>query len=136
MVGCRRWDLRRLDPDDAVTLFQAQEVRGTRDEIQAACQPYGYHPLALRLLAGLIAGDPERPGDVALAAEYDWPWQVELVANPDAVLADCDPLVATADSLILDHCRRWLNLAREVICRHVLGANLCDLAVDDGCSAA
>jgi hypothetical protein len=72
----------------------------------------------------------------AIAVEHDWPWQVELVANPDAVLADCDPLVATADSLILDHCRRWLNLAREVICRHVLGANLCDLAVDDGCSAA
>ena len=71
MAGCRPWELRRLDPDDAVAFFHAQGVRGTRAEIQAACQPYGYHPLALRLLAGLIARDPARPGDVAAAAEYD-----------------------------------------------------------------
>jgi tetratricopeptide (TPR) repeat protein len=71
MAGCRRWDLRRLDPDDAVAFFHAQGVRGTRAEVQAACRPYGYHPLALRLLAGLVVRDPARPGDVAAAAGYD-----------------------------------------------------------------
>jgi len=68
--GCRREDLARLDPEDAVRFFQAQGIRGTRAEIQAACGPYGYHPLALRLLAGLIASDPARPGEIALAGEY------------------------------------------------------------------
>jgi tetratricopeptide (TPR) repeat protein len=70
LAGCRREELNALDPEDAVVFFQAQGVRGTRAEIQAACAPYGYHPLALRLLAGMIVHDPARPGDVSLAAEY------------------------------------------------------------------
>ncbi|UCC64883.1 MAG: DUF4062 domain-containing protein, partial [Anaerolineae bacterium] len=70
LAGCRREDLTALDPDDAVAFFGAQGVRGTRAEIQAACVPYGYHPLALRLLAGTIVRDPSRPGDVTVAARY------------------------------------------------------------------
>jgi tetratricopeptide (TPR) repeat protein len=70
LAGCRREELTALDPEDAVIFFRAQGVRGTRAEIQAACAPYGYHPLALRLLAGMIVHDPARPGDVSLAAEY------------------------------------------------------------------
>jgi tetratricopeptide (TPR) repeat protein len=70
LAGCRREELTALDPEDAVIFFQAQGVRGTRAEIQAACAPYGYHPLALRLLAGMVVHDPARPGDVSLAAEY------------------------------------------------------------------
>ncbi len=70
LAGCRREELTALDPEDAVIFFQAQGVRGTRAEIQAACAPYGYHPLALRLLAGMIVHDPARPGDASLAAEY------------------------------------------------------------------
>jgi tetratricopeptide (TPR) repeat protein len=70
LAGCRREELTAMDPEDAVIFFQAQGVRGTRAEIQAACAPYGYHPLALRLLAGMIVHDPARPGDVSLAAEY------------------------------------------------------------------
>jgi tetratricopeptide (TPR) repeat protein len=70
LAGCRREELTSLDPEDAVIFFQARGVRGTRAEIQAACAPYGYHPLALRLLAGMIVHDPARPGEVSLAAEY------------------------------------------------------------------
>jgi hypothetical protein len=50
-----------------------------------------------------------------LAAERSWPWLVELVANPDPVLRESHDVIATADSAILDRCRRWLNLARWVI---------------------
>jgi hypothetical protein len=52
-----------------------------------------------------------------LAAENSWPWQVELVANPDAVLIASPEIVATADSVILDRCRAWFNLAKAAV-RH------------------
>lgn len=62
-AGCQRIDLKSMDPDDAVEFFHSQEIKGTRSEIQAACEPYGYHPLKLRLLSGLILEDKENPGD-------------------------------------------------------------------------
>jgi tetratricopeptide (TPR) repeat protein len=42
-------------------------TRGTRAEIQTACALYGYQPLALRLLSGLIAHDKRQPGDIVVA---------------------------------------------------------------------
>jgi tetratricopeptide (TPR) repeat protein len=63
--------LTSMDPEDAVRFFRAMDIRGTRAEIQAVCTPYGYLPLALRLLAGLVAEDPARPGDIAVATEYE-----------------------------------------------------------------
>ena len=70
LAGCRQEELTALAPEDAVAFFHAQGVRGTRAEIQDVCAPYGYHPLALRLLAGMIVNDLARPGDVAAAAKY------------------------------------------------------------------
>ena len=70
LAGSEQRELKALDPEDAVHFFQAQGVRGTRAEIQAACAPYGYHPLALRLLAGLIAKDRRQPGDIRVAAQH------------------------------------------------------------------
>ncbi len=61
--GCLRKDLESMDKEDAVEFFHAQGVKGTRVEIQLACDPYGYHPLKLRLLSGLILEDKENPGD-------------------------------------------------------------------------
>jgi len=46
-------------------------VRGSRSEIERACAPYGYHPLSLRLLAGLVARDLQQPGDIAAARRLD-----------------------------------------------------------------
>ncbi|MDD3180022.1 MAG: DUF434 domain-containing protein [Opitutaceae bacterium] len=65
-----------------------------------------------------------------LAARRGWPWQIELVPDPDAVLADSDEIVATADSLILDRCRHWYNLAREAIDRQVPQAHVVPLGGD------
>jgi hypothetical protein len=62
-----------------------------------------------------------------LAAANGWPWRAELVQNPDPVLAETTQIVATADSVILDRCHAWFNLARETIARHVSQATVVDL---------
>lgn len=71
MAGCRREELNHLDCNDAVNFFRAHEIEGTRAQIQEACEPYEYHPLALRLLVGMILNDPAHPKDVIVASEYD-----------------------------------------------------------------
>ncbi len=71
IAGCRRLELKSMDKEDAVVFFQAQGIEGTRAEIQAACEPYGYHPLCLRLLSGVIREHPEYPGDIAKWREYN-----------------------------------------------------------------
>ncbi|NQT36238.1 MAG: DUF434 domain-containing protein [Planctomycetes bacterium] len=67
-----------------------------------------------------------------LAAERDWNWRIDLVADPDPLLAECETTVATADSEILDHCRQWFNLARETIHRHVPEARVVRLVGASG----
>ena len=71
LQGCREEELTQMQPPDAVEFFLAQGVRGTHTEIEQACAPYGYHPLSLRLLAGLIVRDFEQPGDIAAAKRLD-----------------------------------------------------------------
>ncbi len=77
-----------------------------------------------------------------LALARGWPWQVELVANPDALLAEATPqsaepepspsrpgvVVVSADSAILDRCAAWYSLAREAVCRHIPTARIVDLS--------
>src|SRR4051794_29874638 len=71
LQGCREEELIQLHPADAVEFFHTQGIRGGRAEIETACEPYGYHPLSLRLLAGLIVGDLQHPGDIAAAQHLD-----------------------------------------------------------------
>jgi len=54
-----------------------------------------------------------------VAAAAGWRWSVELVPDPDPLLAKSPEIVATADSAILDACHAWFNLARETIDRYV-----------------
>ncbi len=53
------------------------------------------------------------------AATANWPWQIELVGDPDVVLSETDQIIATADSAILDRCQVWFNLARETVHHHL-----------------
>jgi tetratricopeptide (TPR) repeat protein len=69
--GCCERELTQMQPRDAVAFFRAQGIRGARAEIERVCEPYGYHPLSLRLLAGMIASDLQRPGDIAIAGDLD-----------------------------------------------------------------
>ena len=62
-----------------------------------------------------------------MAKEHGWSWRTELVQNPDPVLIASPAVVITADSVILDGCTRWFNLAREVIDRRVPGAQIVPL---------
>ncbi len=71
LAGCREEELTQMQPADAVAFFRAQGIRGSRAEIEAACAPYGYHPLSLRLLAGLVVRDLQQPGDIAAARRLD-----------------------------------------------------------------
>jgi hypothetical protein len=65
-----------------------------------------------------------------LAAANDWDWQVELVFNPDKVLAECDEIIATSDSVILDRCQRWVNLPDPVIQERIPQARLVGFTSD------
>ncbi|MGB2696234.1 MAG: NB-ARC domain-containing protein, partial [Candidatus Zixiibacteriota bacterium] len=62
--GCHEKRLKEMSKEDAVDFFQRQGVKGTRAEIESACEPFGYHPLGLRLLSGMIMKDPKFQGDI------------------------------------------------------------------------
>jgi len=67
LQGCREEELTAMQKADAVEFFHKQKIKGTHAEIEAACAPYGYHPLSLRLLAGRILKDFEDPADIVVA---------------------------------------------------------------------
>lgn len=52
---------------------------------------------------------------VDTAENHGWNWTVELVPDPDPILTASSDVVCSADSMILDGCARWFNLAREVL---------------------
>jgi hypothetical protein len=62
-----------------------------------------------------------------VAAEAGWPWQVELVTNPDRILSGAEQIVSSSDHAILDRCQKWVNLARQVIADQVPSAHIVDL---------
>ena len=68
---------------------------------------------------------------LSLASENGWPWKVELVADPDAILSETECTVATADSGILDCCESWFNLSREVVSENVADVWVVELGAGD-----
>jgi hypothetical protein len=63
-----------------------------------------------------------------VAQQHGWNWTVELVQNPDSVLAASENIVATADSAILDQCQQWINLARIIVEQRIPHAVVVDLS--------
>jgi len=63
-----------------------------------------------------------------LARDHGWPWQIRLTISPDAELSRIDTTVVSTDSVILDACPRWTNLAAEIISRQLPAATVIDLA--------
>jgi hypothetical protein len=63
-----------------------------------------------------------------LAAKNNWNWQIGLSLNPDKVLIAADSAVVTSDSVILDDCRQWLNLAAVIIETKISGTWLINLS--------
>lgn len=72
LAGVIKRELKELPRDDAVKFMRDQGVtKGTPAEIANVCAEYGYHPLSLRLLSGLIARDARMPGDIDAAPRHD-----------------------------------------------------------------
>jgi tetratricopeptide (TPR) repeat protein len=67
LLGCHEVELTAMQKTDAVEFFHKQKIKGTHAEIEAACAPYGYHPLSLCLLAGRILKDFENSADIVVA---------------------------------------------------------------------
>ncbi len=65
-----------------------------------------------------------------LAEARGWPWVVELVASPDAILAKAASIIATADSVVLDRCEQWFNLAHLAVAERLPGAVIGSLRPD------
>ena len=63
-----------------------------------------------------------------LAKENNWDWEIELSISPDAILIKIDSAAATSDSVVLDRCKRWVNLAREIIEQKIPVAWIADLS--------
>lgn len=53
-----------------------------------------------------------------MAAEQRWSWEVALVYSPDKLLRETEAIVVSSDSVVLDACARWYNLARHVVSAH------------------
>jgi hypothetical protein len=62
-----------------------------------------------------------------LAEQNNWSWEIQLLLSPDAELIKTDQIVASSDSVILDGCRKWTNLAAEIITRKIPSATIIDI---------
>ncbi|MHC4556643.1 MAG: DUF434 domain-containing protein [Planctomycetota bacterium] len=62
-----------------------------------------------------------------LALKNNWSWEIELSLNPDAQLKKTNLIVASSDSVVLDGCKKWVNLASEIIKNKLASAKVIDL---------
>ncbi len=63
-----------------------------------------------------------------LALDSNWNWKIELLLSPDAELKKTDLIVASSDSVVLDACKQWVNLATEIIKRKLAPVRVIDLS--------
>jgi len=62
-----------------------------------------------------------------LAEKNRWDWEIRLSISPDAELKKTDAVVASSDSVVLDDCKSWVNLATEIISQRLSAARVIDL---------
>jgi hypothetical protein len=63
-----------------------------------------------------------------IAREQGWPWDIRLTISPDAELSRMETVVVSTDSVILDACQRWTNLAAAIITQRLPQTPVLDLA--------
>jgi len=54
-------------------------------------------------------------------------WEIRLSLSPDFELTKTDLIVVSSDSVILDGCKSWVNLAAEIITQKLPAATVLDL---------
>lgn len=65
---------------------------------------------------------------IELAEKNNWNWEVRLSLSPDAELIKTNDLaIVSSDSIILDNCKTWINLAAEIIRKKLSNAIIIDL---------
>lgn len=62
-----------------------------------------------------------------LAARNNWPWNVEIVFNPDSAIIASPAIAITSDSSILDRVERWADLKSHLLSHEIPGAWMVDL---------
>jgi len=62
-----------------------------------------------------------------VARERGWSWEIQLMLSPDAELTATELIVASSDGIVLDGCKRWVNLAAEIIESEIPSARIVDL---------
>jgi hypothetical protein len=60
------------------------------------------------------------------------PVDIQLVPDPDPILAASSDIIVTSDSAILDQCQRWFNLAHHLISKCVPGASMIPMQAETG----
>jgi tetratricopeptide (TPR) repeat protein len=63
LPGCQKLDLRGLSDDDALNLWRAFGVSGTREAVLPVFRSFGKHPLLIQALAGEVKRDRRANGD-------------------------------------------------------------------------
>ena len=63
----------------------------------------------------------------ALASRNNWPWEVEVVFNPDATIIASSSIAITSDSLILDQVEKWTDFKSHLLSRELPTAWTIDL---------
>ncbi|MHC4306026.1 MAG: tetratricopeptide repeat protein [Planctomycetota bacterium] len=91
-------ELSGLEPMDAVSFMQGMGIRGEEGDIEAACGTYRYHPLALRLLAGVLRGSAET-GQIRNARRFRVPGPMKGREHHHIVDVACKALGARAQAL-------------------------------------
>lgn len=66
---------------------------------------------------------------LGVAARRSWHWTVDLVPDPDSMLAGADGPVATADSAVLDQAANWIALAAIAVETRIPQAWIVDLSL-------
>lgn len=64
-----------------------------------------------------------------LAEKSNWKWEIDLVTSPDTVLIKGEKIVASSDSVVLDKCGNWVDLAGEIIKNRIPAAKIIDLGI-------
>jgi hypothetical protein len=63
----------------------------------------------------------------ALAVNNGWPWNVELLFNPDSAIVSSAKIAVTSDAIILDGSARWFDLKSHLIAQHLPASWIVDL---------
>jgi hypothetical protein len=63
-----------------------------------------------------------------LSRKNNWDWQIRLSLSPDFELTKTDLIIVSTDSVVLDGCKKWTNLAAEVITQKLPSATVIGLA--------